>query len=176
MRSRLESDINLVDENELPEEMKFEDEYWADFKRDVSLQTLIQKIDRGIKTRMSLIRVRDNAEEDTNVGIFLRNYNTLKPINTFAIFIYLAFTVFEKPSWCINANSSSGNAAVETTGYGYWHCQDAGRTYPTDDMIKLPVNVTNITFIVCLMIMLGFTYARNTYRTPTKSALVAQKT
>jgi hypothetical protein len=43
-------------------------------------------------------------------------------------------------------------------------------------MIKLPVNVTNITFTVCLLIMLFFTYARNTYRTPTKSALVAQKT
>lgn len=54
------SDLKLADVTE--EEQKFVELEWKEFKEDVSMKTLIDKLDRGIKRRRRLYISDDPAE------------------------------------------------------------------------------------------------------------------
>ena len=79
---------------------------WEAFKSDVSLKTLIAKLDKGIKRRKRLIIAKTKEDRD-RIKAFKKRYNILKPLKFLAIFLYIFLPIFEKPSWCLkNPNVS----------------------------------------------------------------------
>ena len=77
----------------------------------------------------------------------------LKPLKFLAIFIYIFLPVFERPSWCIkNPNLTN------------YYCNDANQTYANSNVPKINPLASNLTYMLCLAIMLAFTYARDRYR------------
>jgi len=70
-----------------------------------------------------------------------------------AIFLYIFLPVFEKPSWCLK----NPNVSADT-------CNDENDTYANSNIPKIPAIASNLTYLICLGLMLAFTYARDTYR------------
>jgi len=67
--------------------------------------------------------------------------------------------LFEKPYWCVN------NPIIEASSpEKQWMCQDDDDSFANSGLPKLPCNVTNITYFVCLPIMLTFTYLKDWWR------------
>jgi len=127
-------------------------EWDGDFKGDVSLKTLLAKLDKGISRRNRQIKATTEAER-LWIKKFKKYYNFAKPLKFIAIFLYIFLPIFEKPSWCLK------NPAVSQDT-----CNDEAGTYANSNIPKIPPLASNITYLVCLAIMLAFTYARDTYR------------
>lgn len=81
--------------------------------------------------------------------------------------LYLLLPFFEKPGWCIGDPSIDIN-----TTKGFWYCQNADATIANSHIPKLPVNVTNSVYVICLLILLWFTKARDVYRKRDASDLI----
>ena len=108
------SDLKLADVTE--EEQKFIDQEWKEFKEDVSMKTLIDKLDRGIKRRRRLY-ISDHPTETQKIADFRKTYSRYKPIKYVAIVLYILLPLLEKPGWCIK------NKIIDTsTSHGYWYC------------------------------------------------------
>ena len=68
--------------------------------------------------------------------------------------LYILLPFFERPGWCImNPDVDDG-----------WYCQNSEGSIANSHIPKLPCLATNITFVVCLMVMFYFTKARDMYR------------
>ena len=108
------SDIELTDVSEA--EQQFIDQDWKDFKEDVSMKTLIDKLDRAIKRRRRLY-ISDDPEETKKIADFRKQYSRYKPLKILAMILYVLLPFFEKPGWCIK------NSEIDTdTTDGYWFC------------------------------------------------------
>ena len=108
------SDIELTDVTE--EEQQFLDQDWNDFKGDVSMKTLMDKLDRAIKRRRRLYLSDDDAETES-IAAFRKMYSRFKPMKLVAMVLYVVLPFFEKPAWCIK------NADIDIASRdGYWFC------------------------------------------------------
>ena len=77
----------------------------------------------------------------------------MKPLKFIAIFLYIFLPIFEKPYWCLK------NPDVKVD-----YCNDEEGTYANSEIPKIPPLASNFTYLICLAIMLGFTFARDQYR------------
>ena len=154
--SIVHNDQDLGDLNEEEKELLEYD--WDEFKADVNKKTLLSRLDKAIKRRLKLIVYKDPKEQEKIVA-FKKRYMQLKIIKYIAIFLYLALPIFEKPGWCIDSSE-----IAQDSPEGYWYCQNEKGTISNSTIPKLPPNLTNSTFFVCLIIMLYFTLARDKYR------------
>ena len=73
--------------------------------------------------------------------------------------LYIILPFFEKPGWCLLATDVDNN-----TSEGYWYCNNARLTITNSNIPKLPANVTNCTYIACLILIAYYTKARDFYR------------
>lgn len=131
---------------------------WADFKGDVSMKTLINQLDTAIKRRRRLY-YHEDPEENQRIQNFNVTYKRFKPIKLIAMVLYIILPFFEKPGWCIYNNDID----VDTTR-GYWYCNNKAGTITNSHMPKLPSNLTNMTYIICLIVVAYYTKARDFYR------------
>ena len=131
---------------------------WESFKDDVSLKTLITNLDKGIKRRSRLIVVED-AEENARIQRIKAMLQKMKIAKFIALGLYILLPIFERPAWCIK-NPNIGDFPT----WEYWHCQDADKRYVNSDLPKLPPVVSNIIYIICILVLLVFTKARDAYR------------
>mmetsp|Transcript_28572 Transcript_28572/g.35353 ORF Transcript_28572/g.35353 Transcript_28572/m.35353 type:complete len:145 (-) Transcript_28572:1866-2300(-) len=73
--------------------------------------------------------------------------------------LYIVLPFFEKPGWCLL------NTEIDRdTTKGYWFCNNERGTIANSRIIKLPANVTNIAYILCLVTLAYYTKARDYYR------------
>ena len=131
---------------------------WSDFKNDVSMKTLVNTLDRSIKRRRRLYKSNDDFETEY-IANFRKQYNRYKPLKLIALTLYMFLPFFEKPGWCIKSSILDHD-----TPEGYWYCQTEDKTIANSHIPKLPSISTNLTYIVCLIVIWAFTKMRDVYR------------
>lgn len=124
------ADDELGELTEAERELMAED--WSEFKTDVSMKTLINKLDKGIKRRYRLY-YSDDPEEMEKLINFRRTYKKLKPIKLICVFFYIFLPFMEKPAWCLRSPQVDRN-----TTQGYWYCENAADTIKNSNIPKLP--------------------------------------
>ena len=89
----------------------------------------------------------------------------MQPLKMLTIFIYCVLPFFQRPAWCLIADAQGKIG----TGSNYYNCQisqwdkihyHASTEVPVSNMPFLPPLFTNITFILCEIILAGFIEAQ----------------
>ena len=122
------------------------------------MKTLINNMDTCIKRRRRLYNHEDPNEEQ-RIQDFKVSYKKYKWIKVLAFTLYITLPFFEKPGWCL----LNDDIDPDTT-QGYWFCNNEHGTIANSRFPKLPANVTNGTYIICLIVLAYFTKARDYYR------------
>ena len=122
------------------------------------MKTLISNMDGAIKRRRRLYNHED-PEEEARIKKFKERYKRFKFIKSIAFVLYIVLPFFEKPGWCLLNSEIDSN-----TTQGYWYCNNDRGTIANSRIPKLPANVTNISYMICLIVLAYFTKARDYYR------------
>ena len=122
------------------------------------MKQLIANMDKTIKRRRRLF-YSDDPEEQQTLDSFRKQYKRFKPIKILALALYILLPIMEKPAWCLKSDK------IDTdTSNGYWYCQNKNDEIANSNIPKLPANVTNFTYFICLFVLLYYTKARDFYR------------
>jgi len=82
------------------------------------------------------------------------------PLRSIALVTFMLLPLFETPFWCVN------NAIIlASSPEKQWYCQDDEDSFANSGLPKLPTNVTNISYFICIPILLTFTYLKDWWRT-----------
>lgn len=88
----------------------------TDFKGDVSMKTLINKLDLAIQRKRRLYYHEDETE-NARIQKYRATNKRLYFLKYIAIALWITLPFFEKPAWCMYSREIDWN-----TSEGFWYC------------------------------------------------------